>query len=96
MSYSIQYGPRNRKRPSNKQRVNLLALIAAVLIPLFVLTIGFHPDTTQQVKSTLLPWEQEYVQAAFADFSASVQGGTSLKDAVTALYTQIIHAAQSE
>lgn len=92
MSYSIQYGPMKPPKAKNTPQPSILILAAAVLIPTIALAARSHPEESKEARTSLFPWEQEYVQEAFADFSDSVRSGGNFKDAVEALYMQILDA----
>ncbi len=90
MSYSIQYGPNEPPKPKTRQQTHIAWLIAAVLIPTLLLTMGRIPKETADLTEALFPWEQEYVREALSVFSDSIRSGNSFKDAVTTLCTQIL------
>ena len=94
MSYRIQYGPARKgergEGPFSSKAVGFAAFAVLAAVIVFLLA---SPKGAAALRGFLFPGDKAVTQAAFAEFTDSIRGGSSIGQAITAFCREIIENA---
>lgn len=90
VSYRIQYG--EDVPDSFAAKPGRYGTVAAVLVIIGIMAVGGFL-LNQQVREAVFPWTREFVQTAFAEFSAEMRKGECFRDAFGGFCREILDEA---